>query len=63
MEGLILGNRPTLETNLAGYMRDLNASPIFHQITIEKNTVEPYLKKNEALHFILNLKVEGQVHG
>ena len=63
LEGLILGNRPTLETTLAGYMRDLNASPIFHQITIEKNTVEPYLKKNEALHFILNLKVEGQVHG
>lgn len=63
VEGLIVGERRTLETNLAGYMRDLNASPIFHQITIEKNTVIPYLRKQEALHFILNLKVEGQVHG
>lgn len=63
LEGLILGERQTLETNLAGYMRDLNASPMFHQITIEKNTVVPYLRKQEALHFILNLKVEGQVHG
>ena len=63
VEGLILGERETLETNLAGYMRDLNTSPMFHQITIEKNAVVPYLRKQEALHFILNLKVEGQVHG
>ena len=63
VEGLIVGERQTLETNLAGYMRDLNTSPIFHQITIEKNTVIPYLRKQDALHFILNLKVEGQVHG
>ena len=40
-----------------------NGLVFFHQITIEKNTVEPYLKKNEALHFILNVKVEEQVHG
>ena len=63
LEGLILGERETLETNLAGYMRDLNTSPMFHQITIEKNALVPYLRKQEALHFILNLKVEGQVHG
>ena len=63
VEGLIIGERQTLETNLAGYMRDLNTSPIFHQITIEKNEVIPYLRKQGALHFILNLKVEGQVHG
>lgn len=63
LEGLILGERQTLETNLTGYMRDLDASPMFHQITIEKNALVPYLRKQEALHFILNLKVEGQVHG
>jgi type IV pilus assembly protein PilM len=63
VEGLIVGQRQTMETNLAGYMRDLNASPIFHQITLEKNEVIPYQRKQEALHFILNLKVEGQVHG
>ena len=63
LEGLILGERQTLETNLAGYMRDLDASPMFYQITIEKNVLVPYLRKQEALHFILNLKVEEQVHG
>jgi len=40
----------------------LDSSPIFREIVIQKNTVEPYLKQ-EALHFILNLKVEEQVHG
>lgn len=63
VEGLIIGNRETRETSLAGYMRDINASPIFHQVILQKYSVEPYLKKQEALHFILNMKVEGQVHG
>ena len=31
----------------------LEASPLFRQVTIQKNSVEPYLK-GEALHFILN---------
>lgn len=63
VEGLIIGDRQTRETSLAGYMRDLNASPVFHQVILQKYSVEPYLKKQEALHFILNMKVEGQVHG
>jgi type IV pilus assembly protein PilM len=62
LEGLILGDRQSLETSLAGYVMALDASPIFREIVIQKNTVEPYLKK-EALHFTLNLKVEEQVHG
>jgi len=40
----------------------LEASPLFRQATIQKNTMEPYIK-DEALHFILNLKVEEQVYG
>ena len=62
VEGLILGERPLLETSLASYVMALEASPLFRQVTIQKNTVETYVK-GEALHFILILKVEAQVHG
>ena len=62
VEGLILGERQMFETSLAGYTMSLEASPLFKQVAIQKNSVEPYLK-GEALHFILNMKVEEQVHG
>jgi Tfp pilus assembly PilM family ATPase len=62
VEGLILGERQMFETSLAGYTMSLEASPLFKQVAIQKNSVEPYLK-GEALHFILSIKVEEQVHG
>jgi len=62
IEGLITGERALLETSLAAYTMALESSPLFRQVVLQKNSVEPYLKK-EALHFILNLKVEEQVHG
>jgi hypothetical protein len=62
VEGLIQGERQLLETSLASYAMALEASPLFRQVTIQKNTVEAYIK-GEALHFILILKVEAQVHG
>jgi hypothetical protein len=62
VEGLILGERQLFETSLASYTMVLEASPLFRQVTIQKNTVETYIK-GEALHFILILKVEAQVHG
>ena len=62
LEGLILGERQMFETSLAAFTMALEASPLFKQVTIQKNSVEPYLK-GEALHFILNMKVEEQVHG
>jgi Tfp pilus assembly PilM family ATPase len=62
VEGLILGERQMFETSLAGYAMSLEASPLFRQVAIQKNIVEPYLK-GEALHFILNIKVEEQIHG
>ena len=63
LEGLIIGDQKTRETSLAGYMKDLNASPIFQQVILQKSSPEAYLRKQEALHFILIMKVEGQVHG
>jgi hypothetical protein len=62
LEGLILGDRQTLESSLASYAMLLETSPLFRQVTIQKNSVAPYLK-GEALHFILKLNVEEQVHG
>ena len=62
LEGLILGDRQLFETKLAGYVMALEASPLFRQVTIQKNIVEPFVK-GEALHFILKLSVEAQTHG
>jgi hypothetical protein len=62
VEGLILGERQMFETALAGYTMALESSLIFQKVTIQKNVVEPYLK-DEALHFILNMKVREQLHG
>lgn len=62
VEGLILGERQMFETSMAGYTMSLEASPLFRQVSIQKNSVEPYLK-GEALHFVLSIKVEEQVHG
>lgn len=56
VEGVILGDRRSLESSLAGYIMKLEASPMFHRISIKKNSIEPF-KKNEALHFIIDLKI------
>jgi Tfp pilus assembly PilM family ATPase len=62
LEGLILGERQVFETSLAAFTMALEASPFFKAVTIQKNSVEPHLK-GEALHFILNMKVEEQGRG
>jgi Ran GTPase-activating protein (RanGAP) involved in mRNA processing and transport len=62
LEGLILGDRTIFETSLAAFTMALEASPLFKQVTVQKNNVEPYLK-GETLHFTLSMKVEVQVHG
>jgi hypothetical protein len=62
LEGLVIGDRQNFENALAGYVLLLETSPIFRQVTIQKNTVGPFMK-GQALHFILNMKVEDQVRG
>lgn len=62
LEGLVIGDRKILETSLAGYVMLLEASPVFRQVTIQKNSVEPF-QKGQALHFILNMRVEEQIRG
>jgi hypothetical protein len=56
VEGIIFGDRRTLESSLAGYIMKLEASPMFYRINIKKNSIEPF-KKNEALHFIIGMKI------
>jgi len=56
LEGIIFGDRKTLESSLAGYIMKLDASPMFHQISIQKNVIEPF-KKSEVLYFIIDMKV------
>jgi hypothetical protein len=62
LEGLVIGERKTLETSLIGYVLLLESSPIFRQVNIQKNSIEPF-QKGQALHFILNMKVEDQIRG
>jgi hypothetical protein len=56
VDGVIFGNRRTLESSLAGYIMKLQASPIFRQISIQKNSVER-IKKRDVLRFTINMKI------
>jgi type IV pilus assembly protein PilM len=62
LEGVVIGGRDAFENALAGYVLLLETSPIFQKVTIQKNTVGPFMK-GQALHFIINMKVEEQVRG
>jgi hypothetical protein len=56
VDGVIFGNRRTLESSLAGYIMKLQASPIFRQISIQKNSVER-IKKRDVLRFTMTMKI------
>jgi hypothetical protein len=56
VEGIIAGNRLSLESSLAGYMMKLQESPLFRQVTIQQNSVER-VKKQEILRFTINMKI------
>lgn len=56
LEGLVFGNHGALESALAGYIMRLKESPMFRQISIQKNSIEPF-GKEDALHFIIEIKL------
>jgi hypothetical protein len=56
LEGFISGNRLTLESSLAGYIIQLQSSPVFRQVTIQKNTIER-LQQKDILRFTINMKL------
>ncbi len=56
VEGIVLGSRQSLDASLAGYVTRLQASPVFRQVTVQKNSVEK-ARKREVLHFTISLKI------
>ena len=56
LEGLVFGGHGTLESSLAGFIMKLKESPMFRQISIQKNSIEP-LRKDDVLHFIIEIKL------
>jgi len=56
LEGLIFGDENALESSLAGFMMKLDDSPMFGQISIKENSIEPF-NENKVLHFIIEIKI------
>lgn len=56
IQGVISGATNMLDSLLSQYVMKLENSPMFNQVSIQKNTIVPF-KKNEVLHFILSAKV------
>jgi Tfp pilus assembly PilM family ATPase len=56
LDGFIFGDRRTLESSLAGYIIQLQSSPVFRQVTIQRNTIER-LQQKDILRFTINMKL------
>jgi hypothetical protein len=56
VEGVILGNPRSLELSLAEYVMRLQDSPIFRQVSLQRNSIER-VGKRDVLKFTINLKV------
>jgi len=56
LEGFIFGNRRTLESSLAEYIIQLQSSPVFRQVTIQRNNIERFQQK-DILRFTINMKL------
>ncbi|OQW97962.1 MAG: hypothetical protein BWK74_05620 [Desulfobacteraceae bacterium A6] len=58
LEGLVFGDHNTLESSLAGFIMKLQESPMFRQISIQKNSIEPF-RKDDVLNFIIEITLMG----
>jgi hypothetical protein len=56
LNGLVRGDRLTLESTLAGYLIELNNSPLFKQTVISKKSFERY-EDQDVLTFTARLKL------
>lgn len=57
LEGIVTGDRNTLESDLAQYSLKLEASPIFKQVTTKKSEISSN-QKRDALYFSIAMKRE-----
>ena len=55
IEGIIFGNKNKLDSSLTNYVMTLENSPMFKQVSVQKNSIVTF-KKNEVLQFTLNAK-------
>ena len=56
VEGVVFGDRKALESSLAGYIMKLKLSPMFSQISVQKNSIEP-LRNDDVLYFVIEIKL------
>ncbi len=56
VEGIVSGDRLSLESSLAGYLVKLQESPLFRQVSVQKNGIERVQKK-EVLRFTISMQV------
>jgi type IV pilus assembly protein PilM len=56
LEGVVFGDRKALESSLAGYVMKLKSSPMFSQVSIQRNSIEP-LRNDEVLYFVIEMKL------
>jgi type IV pilus assembly protein PilM len=56
VEGIVFGDRKTLESSLAGYIMKLKSSPMFSNVSVQRNSIER-LRKDEVLNFVIEMKL------
>jgi hypothetical protein len=56
LDGIIQGDRLNLESILAGYLMELNNSPLFDQPSLNRSSFEFY-ENREVLHFTAQLNL------
>lgn len=56
IEGIIQGEPGNVESVLTGYTFKLDSSPLFENITVQKNSVIPFVGK-QALQFVVSAKI------
>lgn len=56
VEGIVVGNRRSLESSLAAYLVTLQDSPLFRQVTIQRSGIER-VRKTDFLRFALNIRI------
>jgi Tfp pilus assembly PilM family ATPase len=56
VEGLVFGDPATFESQLFRYRVALENSPLFKNVTVKKQDLEPF-RKGRVLHFIINMQI------
>jgi Tfp pilus assembly PilM family ATPase/Tfp pilus assembly protein PilN len=58
IEGVVLGEKKSLQSSLTSYILKLDGSPLFNQVKIQKTSEENY-RRGTVLRFTATMKIEG----